>query len=301
MVASLQPSPAALTDRQFAEWQRLIEARTGIDFSQHRQILQGGLKRRLRELDQTDYDAYFEQVSRWPEGIVEWQALLAHVAVKETSFFRQPAAFELVSNFLRKRCQSASCQSSKTIDIWSAGCATGEEAYGLAMVAADAIERQSAACVLGVLATDMCGTALQHARAGRYRAKRIEEIPESLRRRFMVMNGTELRIAEPIRQRLCFAEANLLDIEQLPALPMDVIFCQNVLVYFRRERVKRVLDAMVERLKPGGLLVLGPGEAAHWHHSAMGRTAHQGVSAWLRRADSSTSQYDLQKVNTNGR
>jgi chemotaxis protein methyltransferase CheR/type IV pilus assembly protein PilK len=82
---------------------------------------------------------------------------------------------------------------------------------------------------------------------------------------------------------------------------MDVIFCQNVLVYFRRERVKRVLDAMVERLKPGGLLVLGPGEAAHWHHSAMGRTAHQGVSAWLRRADSSTSQYDLQKVNTNGR
>jgi len=64
---------------------------------------------------------------------------------------------------------------------------------------------------------------------------------------------------------------------------MDVIFCQNVLVYFRRWRTKQVLDALVERLKPGGLLVLGPGEAAQWQHPAVVRTTHAGVSAWLRR------------------
>jgi chemotaxis protein methyltransferase CheR/type IV pilus assembly protein PilK len=296
MEAWLQPLPAALTDQQFAAWQQLIETRTGIDFSQHRAILQGGLSRRLRELGQVDHQAYFEQVSRWPEGVAEWQALIEQVAVKETSFFRQPAAFELVRSFLRKRCLTGT-----TLDLWSAGCATGEEAYGLAMVTADIIKRQQAACFFGVLATDMCSVALQHARAGSYRSRRIEEIPELFRRRFASVDGDRLQIADDLRQRLCFAQVNLLDIEQLPALPMDVIYCQNVLVYFRRERVKRVLDAMVERLKPGGLLVLGPGEAAHWQHPAMARTAHQGVSAWLRRTDSSASQNDLQKVNTYGR
>lgn len=281
MVTWLQPALPALTDQQFADWQQLIEARTGIDFSQHRPILQGGLSRRLRELEQTDYDAYFDRVTRLPEGLAEWQALLDYIAVKETSFFRQPAAYELVRSYLRKRVQHAT-----TLDLWSVGCATGEEAYSLAMVASDIIERQGTSCFLGVLATDMCSAALQQARAGVFRSKRIEQIPEPLRQRFFIEEDAQLfRAAPALRQRLCFAQANLLDADRLPALPMDVIFCQNVLVYFRRWRTRQVLDALVERLKPGGLLVLGPGEAAHWQHDALVRTAHSGVSAWLRRAD----------------
>lgn len=285
MMAWPHSPPPALNDQQFAAWQQLIEARTGIDFSQHRPILQGGLYRRLRELGDIDVEAYFEQVSR-PEGLIEWQQLLDHIAVKETSFFRQTAAFELVRNYLRKRVNAT-----PTLDLWSVGCATGEEAYGLAMVASDVIEHSGARCFLGVLATDMCGEALQLARAGRYRAKRLTQVPEPLRRRFFVADGEQwCRISPALQQRLCFAQANLLDADRLPALPMDVIFCQNVLVYFRRWRTKQVLDALVERLKPGGLLVLGPGEAAHWQHPAMVRTAHQGVSAWLRRADSPVPQ-----------
>ena len=281
MMAWPHSLPPALTEQQFADWQKLIEARTGIDFSQHRSILQGGLSRRLRELGDIDVEAYFEQVSRHPEGLIEWQLLLAHIAVKETSFFRQTAAFELVRDYLRKRVDHA-----QTLDLWSVGCATGEEAYGLAMVASDVIERAAAHCFLGVLATDICGEALQQARAGRYRAKRLEQVPEAWRQRFFVADGEHwYRVRPALRQRLCFAQANLLDVSRLPLLPMDVIFCQNVLVYFRRWRTKQVLDALVERLKPGGLLVLGPGEAAHWQHPALVRTTHQGVSAWLRRSE----------------
>jgi type IV pilus assembly protein PilK len=286
MEAWLQPALPALSDQQFADWQQLVESTTGIDFSQHRPILQGGLSRRMRQLGQTDYDTYFDQVTRWPEGLSEWRLLLDSIAVKETSFFRQPAAFELVRNYLRKRVHRA-----QTIDIWSVGCSTGEEAYGLAMVATDVIERESATCYLGVLATDLCTDALQHARTGRFRAKRLEQIPEVLRRRFFVIENEQFYRAQPVlQQRMCFAQTNLLDVERLPTMPMDVIFCQNVLVYFRRQRVKQVLDALVERLKPGGLLVLGPGEAANWQHSALVRTTHQGVTAWLRRVEPSASQ-----------
>src|SRR5690606_11606821 len=282
------PSPAALTDQQFAAWQQLIEARTGIDFSQHRPILQGGLFRRLRELEQTDIEAYFEQISR-PAGLGEWRSLLERIAIKETSFFRQPAAYELVRNYLRKRVGQA-----PSLDLWSVGCATGEEAYSLAMVASDVIEQSGAPCFYGVLASDMCAEALQSARAGRYRDKRIEMLPKALRRRFFaVESAAELaaeggqwwRVSPALQQRVCFSPANLLHVDRLPALPMDVIFCQNVLVYFRRWRTRHILNALVERLKPGGLLVLGPGEAAHWQHPALERIAHDGVSAWLRRRE----------------
>lgn len=280
MRAWLHSSLPALTDQQFAAWQQLIETRTGIDFSQHRSILQGGLFRRLHELGELDVENYFAQVSHPREGLVEWQQLLDRIAVKETSFFRQGAAFDLVRNYLRKRVVNA-----QTLDLWSVGCATGEETYSLAMVASDVIEQHAARCFLGVLATDMCAEALQLARAGSYREKRLEQVPDSLRRRFFVREGEQYRVSPALQQRICFAQVNLLDVERLPALPMDVIFCQNVLVYFRRWRTKQVLDALVARLKPGGLLVLGPGEAAHWQHPALVRTAHQGVSAWLRRSE----------------
>lgn len=285
MEAWLQPALPALSDQQFADWQQLIESNTGIDLSQHRPILQGGLSRRMRQLGVADYDAYFDQVTRWPEGVSEWRLLLDSIAVKETSFFRQPAAFELVRNHLRKRVHRTS-----TVDLWSVGCSTGEEAYGLAMVAADVIERESATCYLGVLATDLCADALQQARTGRYRAKKLDQIPEALRRRFFSAESEQFfRVQPTLQRRICFAQTNLLEIEQLPTLPMDVIFCQNVLVYFRRWRVKQALDALVTRLKPGGLLVLGPGEAAHWQHPALVRVTHEGVTAWLRRVEAPSS------------
>ena len=307
MEAWLQPALPTLSDSQFADWQQLIESSAGIDLSQHRPILQGGLSRRMRQLGQTDYDAYFDQVTRWPDGLAEWRLLLDSIAVKETSFFRQPAAFELVRNYLRKRVHTT-----PTLDIWSVGCSTGEEPYGLAMVATDLIERESASCFLGVLATDLCTDTLQHARAGRFRAKRLEQIPDALRRRFFVFENEQVggngraaeneqfyRVLPTLQRRICFAQTNLLDIEHLPTLPMDVIFCQNVLVYFRRWRVKQVLDALVERLKLGGLLVLGPGEAAHWQHPALVRTAQQGVTAWLRRVEPMSQSDDVKKSHNN--
>lgn len=281
MMAWSYPALPALTDQQFLQWQRLVEARTGIDLSQHRSILQSGLARRMREFGADDYDAYYEQVRRWPDGLTEWRALVNHIAVKETSFFRQPAAYELLRNFLRKRAQSAD-----SLDLWSAGCATGEEAYGLAMVASETVAHSGRQVFVGVLATDICVEALQAARAGRFTARRLEMVPEPLRRRYFTPAGPNHFEALPLlRERLCCAQASLLEIDRLPPLAMDVIFCQNVLVYFRRWRIKRIVDALVERLKPGGLLVLGPGEASQWQHADVVRVVHPGVSAYLRRAE----------------
>lgn len=285
MMAQSYSSLPALADRQFVGWQQLIEARTGLDFSLHRSILQNGLHRALRNAGQFDCDAYFDEIQHQPNASPAWQALIECIAIKETSFLRQPEAFELVRHYLYQRAPAVT-----SLDLWSVGCATGEEAYGLAMAANDAIETLAANCCFGVIGSDICPDALRQARAGRFARRRMERLPDVARRRYFVANGSFAgnseyeQVVESLRQRVCFMQANLLQVEQLPVLPMDVIFCQNVLVYFRRWRTRHVLDALVQRLKPGGLLVLGPGEAAHWQHPALVRQVHDGVTAWLRRS-----------------
>lgn len=278
MMAQSYSSLPALSDRQFAEWQQLIEAHTGLDFSLHRSILQNGLHRCLRAVGQVDCDAWFLRIRDLPGVAPEWQTLVECITVKETSFLRQGAAFDLVRNYLYKRAPAAG-----SLELWSAGCATGEEAWGLAMAANDAIEARGADCRFGVLGSDICQDALKQARSGRYARRRLERLPDVTRRRYFVaVDAGHEEIIEGLRQRVCFMQANLLQLDRLPVLPMDVIFCQNVLVYFRRWRTKHVLDALVEHLRPGGLLVLGPGEAAHWQHPALARHAHSGVTAWTK-------------------
>ena len=295
-----------LSEAQLADWLQLVEERTGIDFSQHQSILQSGLARRLRELGKSDCDAYFRQVQEVPEGLGEWQLLLAQLTVKETSFFRQPAAYDLVRAYLRKRLSAPQAETSPTLELWSVGCSTGEEPYSLAITANEAIAFSGKSAYFGVLATDICQQALTHARAGIYGGRRLGSLSDSLRRRYFstvaaadagtansnIAATPSLRAPEPnyqivdnLRGRVCFSLGNLLHLERMPALPMDVIFCQNVLVYFRRWRVKQVMDVLADRLKPGGLLVVGPGEAANWQHPALQRTQHEGVTAWLRRVE----------------
>jgi chemotaxis protein methyltransferase CheR/type IV pilus assembly protein PilK len=282
MMAQSYSSLPALADRQFVAWQQLIEARTGLDFSLHRSILQNGLHRALRNAGQFDCDAYFDEIQHQPDAAPAWQALIECIAIKETSFLRQPEAFELVRHYLYQRAPTVA-----SLDLWSVGCATGEEAFGLAMAANDAIETQAANCCFGVVGSDICPDALRQARSGQFARRRVERLPDIMRRRyFATVAGSPdtCEVIASLRQRVCFMQANLLQVEQLPVLPMDVIFCQNLLVYFRRWRTRHVLDALVQRLKPGGLLVLGPGEAAHWQHPALVRQPHGGVTAWLRRS-----------------
>ncbi len=289
MTAWSLPASTSLSTVALDAWLQLVEERTGIDFSQHHSILQTGLSRRLRELGLDDADSYFQQVMSLPQGLQEWQALLGHLTVKETSFFRQPAAYDLVRAYLRKRAQATSATAASSIDLWSVGCATGEEPYSLAIAANESLAASGRQQYFGVFATDICPQALAQGRAAIYSDRRLANLSESLRRRYFqavpdaAAADSSYRVNDSLRSRVCFNQGNLLFIDRMPALPMDVIFCQNVLVYFRRWRVKQVLDALAQRLKPGGLLVIGPGEAPHWQHPNLVRTQHEGVTAWLNR------------------
>lgn len=272
-----------LNDEQYARWQALLEARTGICFLQHKSILQTGLRQRMREVGVSDYDAYYQQVSAVPQGAVEWAQLVDRISVKETSFFREPHSYGAVKKFLQQRLSVALKEDGCALDIWSVGCSTGEEAYSLAMAASDMIDYLGVKVFLGVMATDISQSALTVARDGCYTARKLAGLPLAVRyKHFVRLSEQHYEISPALKQRLCFVRGNILELAAVPTMAMDVIFCQNVLVYFRRERQWQVLDHLVEHLKPGGLLMLGPGEVVAWQHPKMHRATDDAVLAYVK-------------------
>lgn len=279
---SYQTAPE-LSDEEYARWQALLEQRTGICFLQHKSILQKGLCQRMREVGADDYERYFQQVSAIPAGAVEWSKLVDRISVKETSFFRDPKSFDVVRDYLLDLLEKQQRKSGETLDVWSVGCATGEEAYSLALVASEVMCYLQADCFLGVMATDISQTALNVARQGIYSLRKVEKLPLALKNKYFSVSGeNSVRVLPELRQRLCFTQGNMLELEQAPRLAMDVIYCQNVLIYFRRELQRQVLDGLIEHLKPGGMLVVGPGEVMNWHHSKMQRYPDMEAQAYIK-------------------
>jgi len=274
-----------LSDEQYARWQTLLEERTGICFLQHKSILQKGLSQRMREVGVEDYEQYYKRVSAVPEGVVEWTLLVDRISVKETSFFREPNSFSAVKIFLEERIASSGKRQDYTIDLWSVGCSTGEEAISLAMLASELIEESGAKIFLGVMATDISKTVLIEARRGLYSQRKVASVPEHLQNKYFVrQEANTFAVLPELLHKTCFTQGNIIEFDQAPKMAMDVIFFQNVLVYFRRWRHKDVLDALVGHLKPGGLLVVGPGEVSSWQHPLMRRSADDTIQAYVRHA-----------------
>jgi len=274
-----------LSDEQYSRWQNLLESRTGISFSQHKSIFQKGLNQRMREIGAEDVERYYQAVSLVPDGVAEWMQLVDRLSVKETSFFRDQHSFRAVRDHLIRQLSLEATAKQSTLDVWSVGCSTGEEAYSLAVLASDVINFLGRELYLAIYATDISSSALAVARRGRYQRKNISRLPQAFRRKYFRSCGDlEVEIDPQLKNRVCFVQGNIQELQQLPKMVMDVIFCQNVFVYFSRERQHFILDQLVEQLKPGGLLIIGPGEVMGWQHSKVVRSTDSAVQSYVRMA-----------------
>ncbi len=276
-----QPPP--MGDAEFSRWVRLLEARTGVTVPPERKpFLVTGLRRRMRETGHTDYAAYYEELLDGARGAVEWAALVDHLTVHETHFFRHPPSLALVRddwlpNWL------ASAPPEQDLHALSVGCSTGEEAYTLAMLLDEALSSCVPPRRFGVTATDVSQPALALARAATYATARLDEIPQPYRERNVeAVDADHFRISDRLRRRVGFACVNLLHAARAPLRQLDLIYCQNVLIYFARERRGELLDGLARLLRPSGLLVLGPGEVSNWTHPQLVRTGGRQTLAYLR-------------------
>jgi chemotaxis protein methyltransferase CheR/type IV pilus assembly protein PilK len=134
-----------------------------------------------------------------------------------------------------------------------------------------------------IMATDISEQALATARRGVYAARRFDQIPDSLRERFSLrISEHEAQIHTTLMSQVSFYRFNLMDVATAPFRRLDVIFCQNVLIYFKKFDRRDILEALVQRLELGGILVLGPGEMLDWQHPQMRRVEHSGTLAFER-------------------
>lgn len=281
MVWSLQ-TPNELTEQEFDQWRTLLEQRTGISLTEQKQaFLQTQITMRMRELGFDNYAEYFNKVTEGLWGKAEWSMLVDRLMIKETSFFRHPHSMECVQRVVQNRVNNQ--QLTGSFDVWSVGCSTGEEPYSLAMILNDCYALTQLDPYYGIYATDISMPALSTARAGIYSARRVEGLSEHYQRHYLEDFGNgHFKIVDMLQERLCFSQANLIELNTMPIEKMDVIYCQNVLIYFQRWRREEILQKFIEHLKPGGLLVIGLGEMSDWKPEQLKRVADERVQAYVR-------------------
>lgn len=212
-------------------------------------MVTGRLWRRLELFGYKDYEAYFAYVCS-PAGVQERNTMLDLLTTNETYFFREPAHF----NFLRD--EIIPQQGHNKIHVWCAAASTGEEPHSIAMVLADTLGKYD----WDILATDISGKVLEHARTGVYRAERINHIPAEYLKNYCRRGIGEydgmLAVVPSLRSRITFEQHNLLH-PRATNEQFDVIFLRNVLIYFDNETKQKVIENMLLSLRPGGWLILG--------------------------------------------
>jgi chemotaxis protein methyltransferase CheR/type IV pilus assembly protein PilK len=271
-----------LNQEQFDRWKALLEERTGMQITiERKSFLETSINIRMREIGCTSYEDYHERLMSGLAGEVEWTTLVDRLTVQETSFFRHPSSYELVRSYCRNLFEE---QQRKHVELWSVGCATGEEAYSLAMTMEDLLAEQEERCYYGITATDISLPALSKARAGVYGARKLERIEQRyLQQYFETVDQGRCKVSDKLKERVCFARINILDLQQAPVQNVDVVFCQNLLIYFQNERKKTIVNHLADRLAPGGILVLGLGEVIDWRHPDMERMPYKDTLAYIKR------------------
>lgn len=273
-----------MDDHQFSDWVTLLERRAGLFISeQRRSFLNSGLRLRMQEIGCRDYQEYYRRLSDDGPQAQEWSVLVDRLTVHETRFFRHQPSLALLRDYCLPRCVESAERN--CVRVWSVGCATGEETYSLAMLIDDYLESAACGLYFGVTGTDISLPALQRARDGVYAGGRLNDIAPSLRLRYCHPRPDAcFEIAPALRKRVCFSWLNLRQVSSMPFADMDLIYCQNLLIYFDRRRRAAIVERLSDCLRPGGMLILGPGELWGWKRDDMEKIGYDNTLAFRRAA-----------------
>jgi len=263
---SVEPTPQlAVSPALFQKFQTLIYSETGIWLSTAKTaLLCGRLFRRLRSLDITSLESYYQLVSR-PDQQDERSRMIDAITTNETRFFREPRQFQfLLQNlFPQWRAQAEARSRAKKIRIWSAGCSSGEEPYTIAMLLARHLPAAEGWDVR-LLASDISNRVLEKAQRGIYPIARAGELPTDLLHSSMLRGLAEregeMKVKVEIQQMIDFRRLNLDQDYDLIDSPFDAIFCRNVLIYFDAASKRRVVGRLVRHLAADGYLFVGHAE-----------------------------------------
>jgi two-component system CheB/CheR fusion protein len=234
-----------------------LRERSGIDFGSYkRATILRRLQRRMVATGAPKLRDYIHHVQSNPE---EYTRLTASFLIKVTEFFRDGDLFDELRDTVIPKLIADARERDRELRVWSAGCATGEEAYSLAMLIADALGDELDSFNVRIFATDVDGDAITFARRGVYAESTLRDLPADLVERHFtkVPDGYEVR--KRIRAITVFGQHDLG--QRAPFPRVDLALCRNVLIYFTTDLQKRALQLFAFSLRDGGFLVLGKAES----------------------------------------
>lgn len=253
---------AMLTDKEFQQFQSFIYQQVGIKLDTPKKtLLVSRLAKRLRELELTSFQEYYNYVSG-NGGEEELTRMLDLISTNKTDFFREPVHFEFLCNQVLPEVQRT-----KSLRVWSSASSSGEEPYTIAMTLCDAlpdINRWD----IKILASDISTRVLAKAASGMYEEERVSQLPKDLvHRHFLCGRGPQAgkyKIRPDVGKLVSFRRINLMDPTFPIRSPLDVIFCRNVMIYFDRPTQAKLMAKFFRYLRPGGYLFIGHSESLQW-------------------------------------
>jgi len=252
-----------LEEYDYMRLSRFIISQYGIKLTANKKtMVECRLQKRLKHLQYDNFKEYVDFIFS-PQGIRdEVDMMIDAISTNKTDFFREPVHFDFLTNHGIKDYVSLTGKS--RLNIWSAGCSSGEEPFTIAMVLKEyAATKQF--IDFDILATDISDSVLQHALVGIYTEDKISVIPPQYKSKYLLRgkNGykNKVRINSEIRNKIEFRKFNLLGTGYSELDKFDIIFCRNVMIYFDRLTQKLILDHFCNLLNPGGYLFLGHSES----------------------------------------
>lgn len=233
----------------------LLSERHGINFSDYKETtVARRLERRIQARDCKSVREYAEVLR---DDIVEIDALYHDLLIGVTKFFRDAEAFFALQTRINKVVRRLGPD--EELRIWVAGCATGEEAYTIAMLAREAFDRQSEEARMKILATDVHQGALDKAASGKFSAESLEFVTPARQTRFFTpAESQQYRVTQDLRRHIVFARHNV--VEDPPFTKIHIVSCRNMLIYLQARAQQSAIAAFHFALEPDGIMMLGSSE-----------------------------------------
>jgi len=258
MDRGLAIAPEEVSDRDMLLFQQLFKQHIGLHLPVSKKaLLQSRLSGRMQELGLSQLSQYHAFLVS-EEGHAECQRAIDLITTNETYFFREQAHFDWLRDELLPAWAGV-----KTLRVWSAASATGEEAYTLAML----LDHYRHGGGWSIFASDISTRVLSFARRGLYPMARGQNIPHAYLKRYCLRGTGEYEghflVEGELRRKVEFAQRNLTDLDAFDDGCFDLIFLRNVIIYFDFATKLKVLNDVILRLQPGGYLVVGHSESLH--------------------------------------
>lgn len=258
-----------MSDREFKRFSEFIYAQCGIKLPPAKKtMLTARLLKRLRDLGLSSYGEYYDYVSS-PDGrSKELARMIDVVTTNKTDFFREAEHFDfLAKNALPALVGSKRGGIRRRMNIWSAGCSSGEEPYTLAMVLAEFFSTTQQLNRFAILATDISTQILATAKKAVYPKEMVEPVPVMWRQKYLMRGKNSqkefCRVVPELRHCITFCHLNLMNKDFGIRVRMDIIFCRNVVIYFDRQTQRKLFERFYDQLVPGGYLFIGHSESLH--------------------------------------